>query len=166
MQEYSQVLPSTLSLSKAGIFIGESGYLGASPDGIVVDEAGHNIKLVEVKCPFSARDKTIKQACAESKSFCCDIVDGKCQLKIDHDYYFQIMGQMAITGIHSCDFVVWTTKDLFVQTIDFDSDLWISTCIPKLKHFYFFFMLPEILYPNLSSPHDYSPYKSHMYSNF
>ena len=47
-------------------FIDESGYLGASPGGIVVDEAGHSIKLVEVKCPFSARDKTVKQACAES----------------------------------------------------------------------------------------------------
>ena len=42
------------SLSKAGYFIDKSGYLGASPDGVVVDEAGHSIKLVEVKCPFSA----------------------------------------------------------------------------------------------------------------
>lgn len=165
LQEYSQALPSTLSLTKAGIFIDESGYLGASPDGVVVDEAGHPIKLVEVKCPFSARDKTIKQACAESKPFCCDIIDDKCQLKVDHEYYFQIMGQMAITGVSTCDFVVWTTKDIHVQTINFDSGLWINTCLPKLKHFYFFFMLPEILYPNLSSPHDYSLYKSHMYNN-
>ena len=59
---------------------------------------------------------------------------------------------MAITGVHTCDFVVWTTKDRFVQTINFDSDLWINICLPKLNHFYFFFMLPEILYPNLSSP--------------
>ena len=123
LQEYSQILPSNLSLSKAGMFIDESGYLGASPDGVVVDEAGHSIKVVEVKCPLSARDKTVKQACAESKSFCCGIIDDKCQLKIDHEYYFQIMGQMATTGVHTCDFVIWTTKDLFVQTINFDSDL-------------------------------------------
>ena len=60
LQEYSRTLPSTLSLSKAGIFLDESGYLGASPDGIVVDEAGHSIKLVEVRCPFSARDMTVR----------------------------------------------------------------------------------------------------------
>ena len=66
------------------------------------------------------------------------------------------MGQMAITGVHTCHFVVWTTKDFHVQTIHFDFDLWINTCSPKLKHFYFFFMLPEILYPNLSSPHDFT----------
>ena len=65
-----------------------------------MDEAGHSIKVVEVKCPFSARDKTVKQTCAESKSFYCGIVDDKCQLKIDHEYYFQIMGQMAIIGVH------------------------------------------------------------------
>ena len=88
LQQCSQTLPSTLSLSKTGIFIDESGYLGVSPDGVVVDEAGHSIKLVEVKCPFSAKDKTVNQACTESKSFCCDIIDGKCQLKTDHKYYF------------------------------------------------------------------------------
>ena len=101
MQEYSQALPSTLSLSKAGIFIDESGYLGASPDGVIVDEAGHSIKHVEVKCPFSARDKTVKRACADSELFCCDIIDNNFQLKVDHEYHFQIMGQMAITGIHT-----------------------------------------------------------------
>ena len=118
---------ATLSLSD------ESGYLGASPDGIVVDEAGHSIKLVEVKCPFSARDMTVKEACTEANHFVVIIIiNNKCQLNVNHEYYFQVMGQMAITGVHTCDFVVWTTKDFYVQTINFDSDLWINTCLPKL----------------------------------
>ena len=75
LQEYSRTLPSALSLSKAGIFLDESGYLGVSPDGIVVDEAGHSIKLIEVKCSFSARDMTVKEACTEAKSFCCNIIN-------------------------------------------------------------------------------------------
>ena len=47
------------------------------------------------------------------------------------------------------DFVVWTTKDLFVQTINFDSDLWINTCLPKLKYFYYFLKscIPTCLLP-------------------
>ena len=82
LHEYSKAIPSALTLSTTGIFIDESGYLGASPDGVVRDEAGRPLKLVKVKCPFSARDMTIKQACAESKSFCCAIIDNKCQLKV------------------------------------------------------------------------------------
>ena len=70
LHEYSKAIPSALILSTTGIFIDESGYLGASPDGVVRDEADRPLKLVEVKYRFSARDKTIKQACAESKSFC------------------------------------------------------------------------------------------------
>ena len=92
-----------------------------------MDKAGHSIKLVAVTCPFSARDKIIKQACAESKSFCCNINDDKCPLKVDHEYYFQVVDQIAITGVSTCDFVVLTTKDLHVQTINFDSGLWINT---------------------------------------
>ena len=64
--------------------------------------------------------------------FCCDRIDGKCQLKVDHKFYFRIMGQMAITGVHTYDFIIWTTKDLFMQMINFDSDLCINTCLPKL----------------------------------
>ena len=75
---------------------------------------------------------------------------------------------MAITGIRECDFVVWTPEDVFVQTIPFDSQFWNNTYLPKLKHFFFYFVLPEILYQkHLSADiHDYSCYKSNMYTNY
>lgn len=56
------MLGSDLTLISAGFFVGKCGYLGASPDGIVMDVAGQPVKLVEVKCPFRARDKTVEQA--------------------------------------------------------------------------------------------------------
>ena len=43
------------------------------------------------------------------------------------------MGQMAITGIHTSNFVGLKNKDLFVQKISFNSDLWINTCLPDLN---------------------------------
>ena len=76
------------------------GYLGASPDAIVIDAAGQTVKLIEVKCPYKACDKTIAQACSEDKSFCCNTVEDKTCLKVNHDYYYQVQDQMAITGIH------------------------------------------------------------------
>ena len=85
------------------------GYLGASPDSIVVDGSGKPVKIVEVKCPFGARDQTVEEACKANKGFCCKISNGKPSLKFDH---YQIQGQMAITGIHKCDFAVWTPGDV------------------------------------------------------
>ena len=98
-------------------YVDSCGYLGASPDGIVVHTDGREVRL---KCPFNAQGMTIQQAC-EAKSFCCSIDKDKPYLKLDHDYYYQVQGQMAITGIHKCDFVIWTTKDIFIQPITYDS---------------------------------------------
>ena len=169
LNQYQQTLSDDIRVSRVGIYIDQCGYLAASPDGIVMDTNSQPMRLVEVKCPFSAQDKTVEQACHEIKSFCCSLDEAKKPyLKSDHDYYFQVQGQMAITGICECDFVVWTPKDIFVQTIPFDSQFWNNTCLPKLKHFFFYFVLPEIMYQKHPSAdiHDYSCYKSTMYTNY
>ena len=69
-----------------GIWLHESGVLGASPDGFV-QGVPRNIKvhiqgkvnaspdIIEVKCPFSAREMSIKDACANLKDFFL----GKCR---------------------------------------------------------------------------------------
>ena len=79
-----------LSLRRPGFYVDSCGYLGASPDGVVVHSDGRVESLVEVKCPFSAQNMTIQQAC-EIKSFCCSIDN---YLKLDHDYYYQVQGQV------------------------------------------------------------------------
>ena len=51
-----------------GIWLDPSGVLGASPDGVV------DGRLLEVKCPYSARDMTITQAVnALGRDFCLGI---------------------------------------------------------------------------------------------
>ena len=64
---------------------------------------------------------------------------------------------MAVTQIHQCDFVVWTPKQCVVETIQFDKKFWTDECYPKLRDFYFNFILPEIIYPKYPDlPFDYS----------
>ena len=164
LDEYVRTLSDNLTLRRSGFYIDRCGYLGASPDGIVANTDGSVIRLVEVKCPFSVQNMTVQQAC-EVKSFCCSIDEDTCKpyLKLDNDYYYQVQGQMGVTGIHECDFVIWTTKGIFVQTIAFDVNFWNDKCLPKLKHFYLYFLLPEIVFPKHPSPYDYSCHQSSMY---
>ena len=43
-----------------------------------------------------------------------------CKLKEDHPYYAQVQGQMAVTGARWLDFIVYTSKGIYVQRILFD----------------------------------------------
>jgi len=51
-----------------------------------------------VKCPETKFLVTPLDACSDD-NFCCEIVDGKCKLKVTHPYYAQVQGQMGITGV-------------------------------------------------------------------
>ena len=91
-------------------------YLGASPDGLMYVGLG-KIAIVEVKCPYKHRNNTIAQACQDS-AFCLVInSDDQPVLKQNHDYYFQIIGQLGITGAEYCDFIVWTLVDIHIERI-------------------------------------------------
>ena len=55
---------------------------------------------------------------------------------------------MAILRVKYCDFVVWTLKDMSIERIIFDEQLWNAVMLPRLEKFYFSYLLPEILLPN------------------
>jgi hypothetical protein len=95
--------------------------------------------LLEIKSPWSCRSSTVAEACA-SADFCCELRDGKVALKRDSPYFYQIQGQMGISGRTLADFVVWTPKDntnktIHIERIYFDSKLW-SGMIVKLHAFF------------------------------
>ena len=64
-------------------------YLGCSPDGLV-DKDG----VVEVKCPYTARDMTVTPVTVPYLG----LTDGTLELKKNHPYYFQVQGNMLCTG--------------------------------------------------------------------
>jgi len=81
--------------------------LGASPNQLVQENGVFGVfGLVEIKCPDSVYGRTIQEACQNLK-FCCEILDANPTLKVNHEYYYQIQGQLAITGAEWYDFVVW-----------------------------------------------------------
>ena len=126
-------------------------FLGASPDGVVHDPSVPNsFGLAEVKCPYSFRNLTPIEA-GQSSKFCCEVVpsgaQSALQLKHTHPYFCQVQGQMGITERSWCDFIVYTTKGLHVERINFDSGFWETELLPKLEAFFDNCLAPEIVCP-------------------
>lgn len=93
-------------------------YIGASPDGKVCDNGV--VGIIEIKCPFSIRDSTVLEALADEnkrKKLCVEKVGENVGIKETHPYWYQVQGQLLVTGAQFCDFVVYTRQDLFVLRI-------------------------------------------------
>jgi len=60
------------------------------------------------------------------------------------DYYYQITGQLALTGAQFCNLIVWTNLEIHVERIFPDNELWTET-VGKLAHFYYTTLGVEIL---------------------
>ena len=128
-------------------------FLGATPDGTVYDPSNSRqpFGFLEVKCPYSQRDCTPVQACS-SPCFCCDLIshlDGSqnLQLRQNHRYFAQVQGQMAVGERPWCDFVVFTSKGISVERVDFDEEYWVHTLLPALDAFFDNCLGPEIVSP-------------------
>ena len=153
LEEYCK--ESGNSVQQAGLFIcSEHGYLAASPDGIVVLKGSPSRKgLVEVKCPYSATRKTGKaytpmEAAKKIKNFPLEVKpNGQLALKKNHNHFYQVQGQLHITGYKWCDYVVWTPSGLHVERIEYDAAFWERKMFPNLKWFYFNCLLPETASP-------------------
>lgn len=129
LAEYSKVVGE--SMDKCGIFIHKSfHHLAASPDGINKDKT----LLVEIKCPYKHRLDDPRQAKYLS--------DG-CLAK-NHEYYTQVQFQLFVTGVKVCDFVVWTTKGIYLEKIDFDPKF-IEERLPFINEYYNKVFIPTYL---------------------
>lgn len=96
-----------LTVCKVGFHVSRSHpFLGASPDGGVYDPSCEQpYGFIEVKCPYSRRNRTPAEACADSKFF-CTLESGQVKLRKNSNYFCQVQGQMAIGERLWCDFVV------------------------------------------------------------
>lgn len=100
------------TVEKCGFFT-HNDWLGASPDGLVGDEG-----LIEIKCPYGARD-TGRFKTAEEQPH----------------YYAQMQIQMFVAGKTWCDFYQWSTKGASLETIAIDDEFLIDA-LPKLYDFW------------------------------
>ena len=129
--------------------------MGASPDGLVVDPSEQQPHgLVEIKCPARAEKLSLFDLCTKKEyksTFCLRYINDSYELKKRNNYYYQIQGQLHVTGRSWCDFVLWTpsatVNNLFVERIYCDDALWSNTIYPRLYRFYMGSMLPELANP-------------------
>ena len=141
--EYMKDIGNNIQVLECGVIISNAmPWLAASPDRRVIDkEFGYG--LVEIKCPFTLRNLTPEEACSDA-SFYCHLIDGKPELKKDHHYYYQVQGQLGLSGLKWCDFVVYFQKGLIVQRIKFDELFW-KSMIVKLTDFYQLHVMREAM---------------------
>ena len=127
--------------------------MAASPDGLVFDcsETGDPCGLLEIKFPGRGEKFSLVDLCTKPEhkpsAFILRYADGKFYLKTTHKYYYQIQGQLYITGRPWYDFVVWTPSYTSVKCIWFDSTLWSKKIYPRLREFYINSLLPELTSP-------------------
>ena len=122
LQHYESIMNTKcpgMNLRRPGLFIYDKHpMIGASPDGIVsyIDPQGRRSEwLVEVKCPYNARDDDPKVA-AQKRGMHGEalVMDDK------HMWYPQVQAQMGILGMRRCDLVVYTKKGIAFSTVQFD----------------------------------------------
>ncbi|XP_037535870.1 uncharacterized protein LOC119412904 isoform X1 [Nematolebias whitei] len=111
-------------------------WLGASPDGLIFDPSEPcQFGLIEIKCPN-----------VKSYVDCpyLQMKSGKLELKKTHVYYWQVQGQMLITGMNWCDFVVSAEEDILIQRIYADTNV-MDSIKHKVDRYFFYVYLQKCL---------------------
>lgn len=127
---YAEKSNKTVNLYPCGIIISETApWIAASPDRKVYNPHRFpQFGLLEIKCP----QVTSVQEC----KYLVKNADGTLKLKRNHNYYYQVLTQLAVTGLEWCDLFVWCSADSHQETIYLNKDVWQSVK-DKIDAFYF-----------------------------
>jgi len=137
-----------LVLHTTGLHVdGHSQFLRASPDGIVSCSCHSDKRLIEIKCPWTARNVDPVDAVATGVIKYIRETNGSYSLVPGDSfgYYEQVQGTMAITETKTCDFIVWTLSGVLVFPVDFDANFWENGAKPMLTMFFCDYVVAEIL---------------------
>ena len=142
-EEYMGTQHSDFSLSKCGFWLNKDyPFIGATPDGLTYCSCcGEG--CVEVKCPFCKKHKSILESVGDD-FYLKESGSKGIQLDSKHTYHYQIQTQLFTTGRAHCDFVVWTTKEIYIERIYANTEFW-EYIVPKAKQFFFHCILPELI---------------------
>lgn len=134
-----------LIIIKSGLILHPSyPFMGATPDGIV-HCACCGSGTLEIKCPYSCRERSFKEAASEDPAFCLEQEgDGSLNLKRSHSYFYQTQMQMQLCQVEYCDFVVWRAGELFHQRIELDEDF-VVDAFYRAASFVKLAILPELV---------------------
>ncbi|KAK0151419.1 hypothetical protein N1851_007284 [Merluccius polli] len=105
-----------------------SPHLGTSPDRRVKERGEGSYGLLEIKCP--SRESFVQCPYLSRQT------DGSYKLKRSHEYFYQIMGQLGLTGMIWCNLFVKCEQEYHLERIQFDIAKW-EEMKTKLDVFYF-----------------------------
>ncbi|XP_031429123.2 uncharacterized protein LOC116221807 [Clupea harengus] len=137
-QEYSKI--RNVNYMPCGLIVHpDAPWLGTSPDGLVFDPlAQPPFGLVEIKCPNVTSYVDCKYL---------NMKEGTLLLKESHSYYWQVQGQLMLTGMKWCDFVICAQEDMLVQRIIVDPEV-TKVVREKADRFFFNIYMPKYLTSN------------------
>lgn len=149
------------NISQCGLTIDEEfSFLGASPDG------KYEFGIVEVKCPSSAYEMDPEEAIKQKKVDFWLHTSGKFVVNKKHKWYYQIQGQLRITGQNSCVFAIWTGHGkIKYEIIKKDNQFWKEQMEMHLIRFYKNCLLPELIDPRYNRNMDLRAHSSHCHEN-
>ncbi|XP_065191124.1 uncharacterized protein LOC135822310 [Sycon ciliatum] len=133
-----------VSVRSSGLWLAPCGLIGGSPDGVVSET-----KLIEVKCPYSARSTSLAAMAKEKTFFLSVSSSSPANFSLDlstesgWNYFHQIQGNLCLTGREVCDLVVWTPLETVIIPIRADPT-W-SGNLARIEEFYKTFFLPVFL---------------------
>lgn len=133
----------------------ELNFIRGSPDGIVHCSC-HGRRLLEIKCPWSARTMTVLEAVINQKIKYLEQQNGRFVLKqgTKDGYYEQVQGLMGMMNIKDANLVVWTEKDMVTVHIPFNSDFFYSVLVPACSEFFRMKVIPGLLLEELCGEND------------
>lgn len=131
-----------VTVSNCGLLVNPAfPWLGASPDRIAYDPTESSYGVVEIKCPYSLRNKKLDEL--SEVTFCSELSDSGPCLKRDHFYYAQHIGQMGVSGLTWGDFVIFAEDFILIERLRLDQSEWEALKV-KLDRFYFTTLLPYL----------------------
>ncbi|KAL4720785.1 hypothetical protein ACJJTC_015668 [Scirpophaga incertulas] len=136
-----------IKIEPCGLFIDEEiPFLGATPDGL---SSNDHDTIIEIKCPLTAYKIGLEDAIKNRKvTFWKDTKHGL-QINKNHQWYYQIQGQLHVTKRSKCLFAVWSNENspLKTEIIKRDDIFWKEKMEKKLTTFYLHCILPELIDP-------------------
>ncbi|KAJ8926715.1 hypothetical protein NQ314_020890 [Rhamnusium bicolor] len=95
---------NNVKVQECGLFVDPlEPYLGASPDGLIEEDA-----IIEGKRPKNISSLTPLEGIKNRKIKFAKIENNKMKLNKNHNYYYQVQGQLHVTKRDYYIFIVWT----------------------------------------------------------
>jgi YqaJ-like viral recombinase domain len=121
--------------------------IASSSDGRVECDCCEQVRLIEVKCPFTLANLKIRENYTKFvflKLITTENGEENLVLKTDHEFYYQIQTHLLCADeVKFCDFVVYTQVDTLVLRIDPDEKVQ-QEIVAKCSEFFLKCILPEL----------------------